>query len=179
MKIRGLLLSLFLLIGISLSFGSTNVSAEVNIDVNANIVEEELTQENEDVIDIVESYTYLDDEGNKRFNIEGAQADGVEDYIIEIGYIIESFDSSTQNVYARATFLIYGNYCGYGNSGKGKMPTDDLDTACMYHDYCYVHGGNNTQCNKNFRARLKAIMNNTSKLSYKYAVAAGAYVVFG
>ena len=72
MTIKGLLLSLFVLIGISLSFGSTNVSAEINTDVNANVVEEELTQENEDVKDIVESYTYLDEEGNKRFNIEVA-----------------------------------------------------------------------------------------------------------
>ncbi|MBO0432047.1 phospholipase A2 family protein [Enterococcus sp. DIV0660C] len=151
------------------TIGGITATAEVN---------EKLTPENEDIISVVEQYTYVDNEGNKYFDIESAELDGVEDYIIEIGYVIESFDSTERSISARATFLIYGNYCGYGNAGKGNTPTDDLDTACMYHDYCYIHGGNNTTCNKNFRARLKAIMNSTNKLSYKYAVAAGAYVVF-
>lgn len=97
-------------------------------------------------------------------------------FIIFLGLTL-LFDATNQNIYTRTTFLIYGNYCCYGNNERGKMPTDNLDTASMYHDYCYVHGDNDTTSNTNFRARLKSIMNNTNRLSYKNAVV--AYVVFG
>ena len=34
----------------------------------------------------------------------------------------------------------YGNWCGVGGSG---VPKDDMDAACMLHDYCYSMGSLN------------------------------------
>jgi hypothetical protein len=34
---------------------------------------------------------------------------------------------------------IYGNWCGPGHGGG--FPIDDLDRACMKHDYCYGREG--------------------------------------
>jgi len=31
----------------------------------------------------------------------------------------------------------YGCYCGYGNAGEDKQPTDEVDKCCEKHDKCY------------------------------------------
>ena len=139
-----------------------------------------LSPEDEKIQETLAKYT-VNEGDSTSFDLDAAIQNQEDDIIIEIGMVINNIsrdEKTSQNPYARATFLIYGNYCGYGNKGKGKMPTDNLDTACMYHDYCYVHGGNNKTCNTNFRNRLSAIMKVTKKTTYKYAVAAGAYAIF-
>lgn len=32
--------------------------------------------------------------------------------------------------------IAYGNWCGYFRSGQNGGPIDDVDAACMAHDYC-------------------------------------------
>ncbi|MDR0921445.1 MAG: phospholipase [Lactobacillales bacterium] len=131
-----------------------------------------------EIIEVVKNYISTDSKGNHKFDIKQAKKDQVEDAVLEIGYVVNSFGNSETSVKERA-LLIYGNYCGLGNNGTDIQPTDDLDEACMHHDSCYIHGGDNTECNAAFRKRLRVVMDNTPVLSYKYAVAAGAYLVFG
>ena len=33
--------------------------------------------------------------------------------------------------------LYHGNFCGHGNRGNDKNPTDTLDAACKRHDECF------------------------------------------
>jgi hypothetical protein len=37
--------------------------------------------------------------------------------------------------------LYHGNYCGPGDRGPGRAPTDALDSACRAHDACYTAAG--------------------------------------
>jgi RHS repeat-associated protein len=62
-------------------------------------------------------------------------------------------------------YAIYGNWCGPyysgglcdGCAGPPAPPIDVLDSCCEAHDGCYVHGGDNTQCNQQLCACLDAI----------------------
>ncbi len=62
-------------------------------------------------------------------------------------------------------FIVYGNWCGpyysgglcEGCAGPPAPPIDALDSCCEAHDGCFVHGGDNTQCNQQLCACLDAI----------------------
>lgn len=141
------------------------------------------------ILEIMNEYIFVNENGIREFDLNTAINNNVPDEILEIGNIMNNIvletekekgnDDLTVKIVKRATFLVYGNYCGYGNNGKGKMPIDDLDTSCMYHDYCYIHGGNNTDCNRKFVDRLRVVIKNAKKFSYKYDVAVGAVAIFG
>jgi hypothetical protein len=48
----------------------------------------------------------------------------------------------------------YGNFCGAGGEG---LPTNNTDTGCMFHDYCYFQGGFTFGSNfQGFNAQLQA-----------------------
>lgn len=43
--------------------------------------------------------------------------------------------------------LYHGNFCGYGNRGDDKAPTDALDAACKRHDECFDRTNRSCSCN--------------------------------
>lgn len=141
------------------------------------------------ILEIMNEYIFVNENGIREFDLNTAINNNVPDEILEIGNTMNNIvleaekekgnDDLTVKIVKRATFLVYGNYCGYGNNGKEKRPIDDLDTACMYHDYCYVHGGDNTDCNRKFADRLRVVIKNAKKFSYKYNIAVGALAIFG
>ncbi|HAQ6439601.1 TPA: hypothetical protein IX478_001816 [Enterococcus faecium] len=179
--IIGLVATLSILFGISIKGYADEKTSDVENSV--------YNMDENQILNIMNEYIYINENGIREFDLNRAIDNNLPDEILEIGNTMNNIvleaekekknDNLTVRIVKRATFLVYGNYCGYGNKGKGKMPIDDLDTACMYHDYCYVHGGNNTDCNRKFADRLRAVIKSAKKFSYKYNVAVGALAIFG
>ena len=124
-----------------------------------------------------DKYITISEDGTKYFDENKAITNSEPEYLIDVGNTMNQFSlNNDSEIMPFVNILVYGNYCGKGNSGGA--PIDDLDYACYRHDMCFVWGGNNTQCNNQMLVRLLPIIQVTPKFSYKWNVAVGAYVAF-
>lgn len=127
---------------------------------------------------IIHEYIILDNEGNLYFDVEKARRSDESNRIIEMGEMFNSFsyDMSHHEENAIQTLRgmpIWGNWCGPGY-GSG-VPIDLLDEGCMRHDNCYVHGGNNCECNKKL---IKYIEDNKSRMTTGQAAMADVIALY-
>lgn len=129
----------------------------------------------------IDSYLTINESGLKKFDEKEALENEENEQLIELGNTINELtagiDKDPDSIQARASWLIYGNYCGPGNTGG--TPIDDLDRACQIHDRCYVWFGDNTQCNRLFVNRLLPIIQTAPIGSRKHTVAVAAAKFFG
>lgn len=144
--------------------GGISVNAdELDIDFHR-----DLTPEMVSILNELDRYTEIDENGIKEINLDQAQKENASDRTIEIATIINSMSLTLKNEgyengvkrVKRALFPIgsYGNYCGKGNNGWNKKPIDNLDSACREHDKCFKgFFKDNSACNKAFVKRLLPI----------------------
>lgn len=101
---------------------------------------------------ILSEYVTIGKDNVPYFDVDKAIRNGESKDIIDSGKLFNDFSNamSTDNYNEEAlramTAPIWGNWCGPGY-GSGA-PIDLLDEGCRQHDNCYVHGGNNCNCNK-------------------------------
>lgn len=72
--------------------------------------------------------------------------------------------SATINIDTGETaYAFYGNWCGPDHPkdiNHAQDPIDQLDAACMRHDYCYANKGYlDCDCDKNMNAEIKQDLN--------------------
>lgn len=177
------MLTFIVLLLIAPFFATPAVNAEVDGNYKETIVltPEEMNAPNLDqftleTLDNLREYVTVDENGMKTFNEKEARANGEPGYMIDIGTTMNQLVPVPDSKMSPNALLVYGNYCGFGNSGG--TPIDDLDYACQQHDACYAWLGNNTQCNNEFRARLLPIIQVTQEFTLKWNVAVAAYELF-
>lgn len=101
---------------------------------------------------ILSEYVTIGKDNVPYFDIDKAIGNGESEEVIKIGKLFNEFsddmnkeEDNTDSLRA-ASIPIWGNWCGPGY-GSGR-PIDLLDEGCRQHDNCYVHGGNNCNCNR-------------------------------
>lgn len=152
-------------------------------------IESALSEEDVELFDQLDKYTYTTSEGTKEFDVAAAKEANASVEVITVGtkmnellveYKTNSSSNSAGMITIQGLFPIgsYGNYCGKGNN-VGSYPKDNLDRACKYHDKCW-NGvfGKNTKCNRAFVRRLLPIVQTTSPLTYKGIYARAAMKLF-
>ena len=101
---------------------------------------------------IMKEYVTIRKDDIPYFDVDKAIKNGENKEVIEIGESFNKFSNDMNReedsvaTLRAATIPIWGNWCGPGY-GSGQ-PIDLLDEGCRQHDNCYVHGGNNCNCNK-------------------------------
>ena len=98
--------------------------------------------------DVLEYYLINTDDGMLAFDADKAEADGLSDYSIEVGKMVEKFSEAEAYTTNNIVIPVYGNYCGLGwGTGTGtKTPIDDLDYICQQHDKCYYNHSSEYKC---------------------------------
>lgn len=101
---------------------------------------------------IMNEYVKIGKDNVLYFDIDKAIGNGESEEVIKIGKLFNEFsddmnkEGDNMATLRAASIPIWGNWCGPGY-GSGR-PIDLLDEGCRQHDNCYVHGGNNCNCNK-------------------------------
>lgn len=147
-----------------------------------------MTPKEQQLIGSVMEYTYTDLEGYVKFDLSSAEKADLSEEAIAIGEEINQISNAVKSEFgnsegvsyrvAASNLILYGNYCGKGNRGWSVPPVDSIDAACREHDKCYVHGGNNTECNRSFCQKLRVLLRNYEEGTTKFRFIAAAMTVF-